>query len=438
MSPVSTITTHKPLTYFAFTPAYRYNRVFSLCNQSMEESNSREPKVTLTLESTHITILGTAHVSQTSADAVKTLIHSGDFDHVAIELCDSRFSNLTDPDKLAKMDLFKVIKEGKAPMVMASLALGAFQQRLADQFGIKPGAEMLAAIKEAKQRDIPLKVIDRDIGITLKRVYRAVPWWQRTGIFSGLIASAISREKIEEEDIERLKEGDMLESTFSEFAENSKNLYGPLIDERDRYMADQIYQIQKQDHPKHLLVIIGAGHLKGIESYLKELDANQPSLEEVNKDLQELSKTPVKSWLWKIIPWAIVGIILLGFGLGFSRSSELGWELVRDWVLINGGLAALGALLATAHPVTTISAFLAAPLTSLNPTIGAGMVTGGVELMMRRPQVEDFSALRKDTAHWQGWWKNRVSKVLLVFFFCTLGSAIGTYVAGFKIIDKLF
>lgn len=404
----------------------------------MDESNPPEPKATLTLGSSDITILGTAHVSQTSADAVRELIDSGAFDHVAIELCDTRFNNLTDPNKLAKMDLFKVIKNGQAPMVMASLALGAFQQRLADQFGIKPGAEMLAAIDETGKRDIPLKVIDRDIGTTLKRVYRAVPWWQRTGIFSGLIASAVSREKIEEADIERLKEGDMLEATFNEFAENSKNLYGPLIDERDQYMAGRIYQIQKEIQPNHFLVVIGAGHLKGIQSYLKKLETHQPSADGIEKDLQELNKIPAKSWFWRIIPWAIVGVILLGFGLGFSRSSELGWELVRDWVLINGGLAALGALLAGAHPITTISAFLAAPLTSLNPTIGAGMVTGGVELMMRRPQVEDFSALREDTAHWQGWWKNRVSKVLLVFFFSTLGSAIGTYVAGYKIIDKLF
>ena len=126
-----------------------------------------------------------------------------------------------------------------------------------------------------------------------------------------------------------------------------------------------------------------------------------------------------------------------GFGIGFSRSSELGWQLVLDWVLINGGLSALGAMIAMAHPLTTLTAFLAAPLTSLNPTVGAGMVTAAVEIYLRRPEVGDFSRLRKDTSSLKGWWRNRVSRTLLVFLFSTLGSAAGTYVAGFRIFERL-
>ena len=129
--------------------------------------------------------------------------------------------------------------------------------------------------------------------------------------------------------------------------------------------------------------------------------------------------------------------MLTGFAIGFKRSPELGFSLIKEWVLINGGLSALGALLATAHPLTVLGAFLAAPLTSLNPTIGAGMVTGAIELFLRRPKVEDFGQLRQDTSRWRGWWQNRVSRVLLVFFFSTLGSAAGTYIAGFRIFDKL-
>jgi len=132
-----------------------------------------------------------------------------------------------------------------------------------------------------------------------------------------------------------------------------------------------------------------------------------------------------------------VALILTGFLIGFQRSPELGWTLVMEWVVINGGLSALGALLAGGHPMTIITAFVAAPITSLNPTIGAGMVTAAAELYFRKPQVGDFSALRHDTTHWQGWWKNRVSRTLLVFIFSTLGSAIGTYLAGFRIIEKL-
>jgi pheromone shutdown-related protein TraB len=404
----------------------------------MDLSTHDEPVISLTLGDAKVTLLGTAHVSKKSADTVAQMIDTGHYDGVAIELCDNRYKTLSDPDSLAKMDLFKVVKEGKAPMVMASLALGAFQQRLADQFGIEPGAEMRTAMQKTDEHKIPLHLIDREVGTTLKRVYRAVPWWQRMGIFSGLIASAISREEIEEKDIERLKEGDMLESTFQEFAQQNPNLYVPLIDERDEVMANHIYTTLQAGKTEHLLAIVGAGHLQGIEKNLLRLQQEKPTTIQTEERLAELSLAPPKSRLWKWLPWLIVAIILSGFALGFSRSSDLGWELVRDWVLINGGLSSLGALLATAHPLTVISAFVAAPLTSLNPTVGAGMVTGAIEAMLRRPQVEDFSKLKHDTTHWSGWWKNRVSKVLLVFFFCTLGSAIGTYVAGFRIFDKLF
>ncbi len=404
----------------------------------MDTAQSDEPSVELAIGDARVTLLGTAHVSRQSAETVARLIDSDDFDAVAIELCEGRYNNLRDPDALAKMDLFKVIREGKAPMVMASLALSAFQQRLADQFGIEPGAEMRMAMEKAEQRALPLLKIDRDIGVTLKRVYRAVPWWQRFGIFSGLLASVVSREKIEEADIEKLKEGDMLETTFQEFAETSKEIYGPLIDERDRYMADEIYAAVKVEQPKHLLAVVGAGHLKGIERYLRALVERGAAVTEVAEEIRELSRIPEGSGLWRWIPWLIVGVILAGFAAGFARSATLGWDLVSDWVVINGTLAALGAAAALAHPLTIIGAFVAAPITSLNPTIGAGMVTAAIEMYLRKPTVEDFQNLRKETSHWKGWWRNRVSRVLLVFFFSTLGSAIGTYVAGFKIFDKLF
>ena len=404
----------------------------------MDTAHSDEPITELEIGDSRVTLLGTAHVSRHSANTVAELIDSGVFDAVAIELCEGRYNNIRDPDALAKMDLFKVIKAGKAPMVMASLALSAFQQRLADQFGIEPGAEMRMAMEKSEEKDLPLFKIDRDIGTTLKRVYRSVPWWQRFGIFSGLLASVVSKEKIEEADIEKLKEGDMLETTFQEFAEASSEIYGPLIDERDRYMADEIYAAVKIEKPRHLLAIIGAGHLKGIERYLKQLVERDAAVTEVAEEIRKLSQIPEGSRLWKWIPWIIVAVIIAGFIAGFARSSELGWDLVSDWVLINGTLAAIGAITALAHPLTIIGAFIAAPVTSLNPTIGAGMVTAAIEMYFRKPKVEDFQNLRRETSNWKGWWHNRVSKVLLVFFFCTLGSAIGTYVAGFKIFDKLF
>jgi pheromone shutdown-related protein TraB len=400
-------------------------------NDTVDQLLAQEPHRRVRIGDTEITLLGTAHVSPASARIVAELVTSGTFDTVAIELCLSRQRAMLDPEAMSKLDLFSVIRGGQAPMVAASLALGAYQQRLADQYGIEPGAEMRAAMLGALDRGLPLALIDRDIGLTLRRAYRAVPWWQRMGLIGGLFASVLSREKIAEEEIERLKEGDMLESTFSEFAEQSRELFLPLIDERDRYMAAHLRRLADGD-ARQVLAVVGAGHLKGIENYLT-LDRQRP--EDV---LAQLERSPPRARWPKYVPWVVVGIILLGFVIGFTRNTELGLQMVLEWIMINGGLAAVGGIIALAHPVTILTAALAAPLTSLNPTIGVGFVAAGVELYLRKPQVGDFAHLRRDTTSARGWWSNRVSRVLLVFLLTTLGSAMGTYIGGARIFGHLF
>ncbi len=397
----------------------------------MSAPEENEPLIEIKLKSGTITLLGTAHVSQASADKVKELMATQRFDSVAVELCPSRHNALVNPNALAKMDLFQVFREGRVTMVIANLALGAYQQRLADQFGIKPGAEQRMAIELAQEAHLPLLLIDREISTTLRRVAANLPWWQKWSLFAGLLASLVSRDEVSEADIERLKEGDILEATFSEFAEERKDLYEPLIDERDRYMAARLLQEIEQSEHDNLLVVIGAGHMKGITRYIQELE--QPAAEVI----EALDQIPPPSRWPKMIPWLITLLVLSGFVIGFMRSPELGWSLVQDWVLINGGLSALGALIAMAHPLTIVTAFLAAPLTSLNPAIGAGMVTASAEIYLRKPQVGDFSRLRHDTTELKGWFRNRVSRTLLIFFLSTLGSAIGTYLAGFKIFGQL-
>ncbi|MCU7936672.1 MAG: TraB/GumN family protein [Candidatus Thiodiazotropha sp. (ex Dulcina madagascariensis)] len=395
------------------------------------QQTDREPQREVLLGDSRITLLGTAHVSRSSAEKVKELLQSGDYDAVAVELCPSRYNALINPDALAQMDLLKVVKQGRVLMVMASLALGAYQQRLADQFGIAPGEEQREAIRIAQASHRPLLLIDREISTTLKRVAGNLSWWKRFGLFAGLLGGILSKEEVTEEEIEHLKEGDILETTFAEFAEDRQDLYIPLIDERDRYMAARLLEeIESQGH-ENLLAVVGAGHMNGIAGYLQQ---PQSSPGEV---IRQLDREPEPSRWPKIIPWLIVVLVLSGFLVGFQRNPSLGWELVTDWVLINGGLSALGALLAAAHPLTVVTAFIAAPLTSLNPAVGAGMVTALAELFLRKPTVADFARLRNDTTTFKGWWKNRVSRTLLVFLFSTLGSAMGTYIAGFRIFDRL-
>ena len=390
------------------------------------------PTETVTIGDTRVTLLGTAHVSRTSAEEVARFLASGDYDAVAVELCPSRYRTLTQPDSWGETDLFRVIREGRAGTLAAHLAVSAYQQRLAEQLGVDPGAEMRAAIDAADEQAMPLWLIDREVGITLKRLLWGVPWTQRLALVGGLLTSFLSREKVTEDDIERLKEGDVLESTFGEFAEHSPRLYDHLVGERDRFMAARLRQQVEAGNANHVLAVVGAGHLAGMVDELGRGDAPDPAT-----TVDELNQMPHRRRWLKAIPWLVVAAVAVAFVLGFRQSTEMGFRLMGEWVVINGTLSALGAAIAGAHVLTVAGAFVAAPITSLNPTVGAGMVVAAIETGLRRPRVADFDSLRSDITHLKGWWRNRVARILLVFIMSTLGSAIGTYLAGFRIIEQL-
>jgi pheromone shutdown-related protein TraB len=379
-------------------------------------------------------MLGTAHVSRTSVDAVDALLAHEHFDAVAVELCDSRAQSMRDPEAFKQMDLFKVIRQGKAGMVAASLVLSTFQKRLADQSGIQPGAEMKAAMDGADQRSLPLWLIDREVGTTLKRAWHSVGFWQRFGLLGGLLASVFEREEIEQGEIEKLKQGDLLESAFSEFASESQPLYNSLIGERDAFMAARLRQETARsatDEPRRVLVVIGAGHLKGLSGLLRE-QKNDPAA-----TIAELAATPPKARWPKWLAVALVLLVFAAIAYAFHRNAALGTQALTAWVLFTGGFAALGALAAGGHPLSILAAFIAAPIKPFRPGIPAGGISAMAEAWVRRPRVVDFDTLRDDIVHWSGWWKNRVARTLLNFFLVSLGTIIGEYSAGIHIFKSL-
>lgn len=379
-------------------------------------------------------VLGTAHVSRASVEAVEELLARESFDAVAVELCPSRAQGMRDPDALKKMDLFQVIRQGKAGMVAASLVLSSFQKRLADQYGIQPGAEMKAAMDGAEQRGLPVWLVDRDVGTTLKRAWRSVGFWQRFGLMGGLLASVFEREEIEEKEIEKLKQGDMLESAFSEFASESQPLYRSLIGERDAYMAARLREeagLANFAEPRRVLVVIGAGHLKGLCELLRSQQ------EDPAAKATELAQLPPKSRWPK---WVAVGLVLAVFvaiGFAFHRNTSLGAQALRDWVLFTAGFSVLGAVIAGGHPLSILAAAIAGPIKPFRPGIPSGAISAMAEAWARKPRVADFDTLRDDISHWSGWWKNRIARTLLNFFLVCLGTIVGEYTAGIHIFKSL-
>lgn len=387
-----------------------------------------QPIIRVHRDGVEFVLLGTAHVSKRSADAVREIIASESFDAIAVELCEHRARSIEDPDSVAQMDLFRVLREGKAGVVAAGLALGAFQRRLADQFGIEPGAEMRAAMQEAKSRGVACWLIDRDVGLTLRRARAALGFWEKTTLTAGMIGSVLSSDDISEADIEKLKEGDMLQSTFAEFAKQSEQLFLALISERDQFMAAKLRDFaDTPTRPVKVLAVLGAGHLAGIAKHLDERHETPHAL------LAPVSIEPPPSRFGTWFGIVLTVFILGGFVYGFANSRQLGFDLVLTWTVITATGGALGALAAGAHPLSIAAGAISSPITPLHPALASGMISGAVEAWARKPLVADFHALRDDLLEWKGWWRNRVARVFLTFLLTSFGTAIGVYIAAFKI-----
>ena len=388
-----------------------------------------QPHIELERDGVHYTLLGTAHVSKASIDAVKAAIDSGSFDAIAVELDAQRHKAMTDPNALLELDLVKVIREQKMAPFAASLALSAFQRRLAEQLGIEPGAELKAASLEAAARGVPLHLIDRDVGITFRRILQGLGWWDRIKLLSGVVAGLFVDDDVGEADIERLKEGDILEASFGEFARDTPTLYTTLIDERDQFMAASLRS--SAGDAKRVLAVVGAGHLKGMARYLGS-DARVPQ-----QVIDGVSQVRTR----RRIPWitlTLMGLIIAGIVWGYlNGGAELGRELLLQWVLWMGGLAALGGIAALGHPLSVLVGALTAPLKPFRPGLPPGMFAALVELNLRKPAYPDFMALRDDAQSLAGWYRNRVCRIVLVFMLINLGSSIGFWISGAQIFSRL-
>ena len=395
----------------------------------MGYSGMSQTQKVLELNGRKITLIGTAHVSKESIEEVTQTIKTLTPDCVAIELDEKRADSIQNAERYSQLDIIKVLKRHEGFLLLANLILSSFQRRMGLNVGVKPGDEMLAAINTANQMNISSVMVDRPIQITLKRAWAKNSFWGKCKLFALLISSAFSKEEVDPAEIENLKNSSEMDSMMEELAKEMPVIKKVLIDERDEYLASKIWDAKGEN----IVAVLGAGHLPGVEKHLQKLAAG-----EKNSDVDEISAIPPKSVLSKIAAWIIpaliIGLIAAGFVYGGRKA---GAQLLTTWFLWNAIPAALLSIIALAHPITILVAFVAAPFTSLCPFIGIGFCTAIVQALVCKPKVSDMESLQDDVGSIKTFYKNRILRVLLVFILSTLGSALGTFAGGSNVIAKL-
>lgn len=379
---------------------------------------------TIQLENKTVTLIGTAHVSHQSAQEVLDTLSTTQYDAIAIELDEERFKGLNQDKAWQNTDLIQLIKQKKTGLLMAQLILASYQKRLAKANQINVGQEMITAIEYAQAHDINLLKIDRSVTVTFQRIWRSLNFFDKTSMLTQLIASVFTDEKLTEADLEKLKEQDMLQAALSEISTKFPKVAETLIFERDRIMAYKLSHASGTN----IVAIVGAAHVSGISAHLNDSTLS----------IQGLMSVPAPSkaskYLTYVFPAAIVALI----GITVLMSPNMALNTVLRFIVFNGSLAALGTLLAFGHPVSILTAFVAAPIGILSPVLATGWFAGLAEAYMRKPKVTDFMNLQDDAMKFKGWWKNRVLRILLVVMMANIFASFGSIVYSIDLFKNLF
>lgn len=380
----------------------------------------------------NLRIVGTAHISSASADLVRQEIAEWKPDLVAVELCESRLKALRNPEAFDNEALSKVLKEGKTQLVLFQSLLATEQRRLGIEEGEKPGTDLLAAIEAAEEAGIEFELVDRDIQTTMRRAWRRMGLREKFRVINGLLLDGGQDDDEEIPSVDELLQNkDLITELLNELKEVAPGAGEVLIDERDEYLAGSIDLLRGRNPGGKILVVIGAGHLDAVAEKLAG-----PALKNKNR-LAELTEEPQPKKFWKVVKYGFPAAIILLFGyLIMQGNYEQLKEVALTWLALNASLAALGALLARGHPFAILTAAVASPITSLNPTLAAGWFAGYVQMKVAKPttkDLQDFLKLDKFSL----FWSNRVGRVLLVTALANLGSSVGAWFAGTAILGTL-
>lgn len=370
-----------------------------------------------------IILIATAHVSKESAELVKQVIEEEHPDSVCIELDEDRYNNIQNPKAWENTDIVKVIKSKRVGFLLANLALSSYQKKIAKKLGVTVGGEMLQGLESAKEIGANIVLADRKIQTTFLRIWRKLSFWEKAKLLVSLIFSFDEDTEITDKDLQELLQADMLESVLIDMRKQFPKIGDILISERDQHLASKI----KEAPGKKVVAVLGGAHVPGVKEEIYR-----------SQDIERITIVPPKSPVSKIIGWMIPTVIICLIIYAFALNIQTGLQQLTAWVLWNGTLAALFTALAFGHPLSILTSFIAAPITSLNPMLACGWFSGLVEAAVRKPTVHDVLNVQTDIFSLKGFYKNRFLKTLMIVVLANIGSSIGTFVAGTDIIKNLF
>ncbi|MCZ7400131.1 MAG: TraB/GumN family protein [Candidatus Methanoperedens sp.] len=366
-----------------------------------------------------VTIVGTAHVSEKSISEVNQIIEKEKPDIVAVELDRGRYQALKGEEEVREINVKDLLSGGKFNYFLLQWLLAFVQKKIGADMGVKPGAEMLAAIETAEKSGARVALIDRDIQITLGRFWSKMSFFEKLKLFGSLIGATFGI-GTKEIDIDTVTDEDVVTQLVAELRKVAPSAASILIDERDAFMAKNLIDLSREGN---VVAVVGAGHREGIKKYLDAPESLPP--------VQELTTLPKKGFSW----FKAAAIAFIAMGVGMLALLVLGGYPIEKLLtamlylfLAQGILAAVGVIIARGHPLSALTAFGLAWFGFLHPLLAVGWLAGLVEFHYRPPTTEDFRTISKAETI-KELMQNKLFRVILVAGLANLGSMVGTFVA---------
>jgi pheromone shutdown protein TraB len=211
-----------------------------------------------------------------------------------------------------------------------------------------------------------------------------------------------------------------------ELGEELPSVKTTLIDERDAYLAHKILAAEGE----RIVAVVGAGHVAGIRAALTARRS---------VDLEAISQIPPVSPVWKWVGYGLPALLLGSFvWIGLRHGASVAGAQLLYWIAATGGLTAVGAVFALAHPVVVLSSFFVSPITTLSPVIGAGHVLALLQAYVAPPVVREFECVADEIGTPSRWWSNRLLRIFLVFLLTTFGALAGNYLGLAEMFATIF
>eukprot|EP01032_Pedospumella_encystans_P019104 gene19104-21730_t len=257
----------------------------------MQKLPARIAKNLVTLKNVRgqmVHLLGTAHVSQQSCNDARTVISTIKPSAVFLELCKQR-EQILDPSfdyngasKLSVRQTLEAYRSGNLNGFTLMYTL------MTKYHNLEPGKEFIAAADEAAKFNIPIVLGDRSVGITIKRIWQGLTFWQKAKLVKHFLSSHEDGISIEEDDMNALIDNrQAIMREMDRLAKVSPWLVECLLHERDKFMVLELEQTLDELKEGNIVAVVGAAHVMGMEKFWNER-ASMEHNDEFNKNSDEL------------------------------------------------------------------------------------------------------------------------------------------------------